>query len=266
MEESCGRGISFSCIIVGTKEVFMDIKKINENQVRCAITEEEIAEMGFDINAVIANTEETQKFMRVLLEKIEEQEVIDIDRLSPMVRAELFPDHTMNIIFGSGGDINPKQMFDELVDMFEGWDKLKKLSSKDKKEADQKIAKEKEASEAVDNVLGKEVNPFHKEGDETETGFSDYTVLALECDTLDKVIYLSRLFAEVPMNELYKMEENYYLLMDLSFLSKEKFRPVAFAATEYGCRPIATEKALAHIREHGKCIIKEDAIGKLKQV
>ena len=245
----------------------MDIKKINEHQVRCAITEEEIAEMGFDINAVIANTEETQKFMRVLLEKIEEQEVIDIEHLSPMVRAELFPDHTMNIIFGSGTDTSPKQMFDELVNMLEGFDKLKdKLSLKDGKETEEKVAKEKEVSEAVDNVLGKEVNPFYKEGDETDTVFSDYTVLALECDDLDKVIYLSRLFTEIPMNELYKMEDNYYLLMDLSFLSKEKFRPVAFAATEYGCRPLASEKALAHIREHGKCIIAEDAIGKLQQL
>ena len=245
----------------------MDIKRINEHQVRCAITEEEIAEMGFDINAVIANTEETQKFMRVLLEKIEEQEVIEIDRLSPMVRAELFPDHTMNIIFGGSTETNPKKMFDEIVDMLEGWDKLKeKLSLKDEKETHEKGVHEKEASEAVDQVLGKEVNPFYKEGDETDTTFSDYTVLALECDNLDKVIYLSKLFEEIPMNELYKMDSNYYLLMDLSFLSKEKFRPVAFAATEYGCRPIATEKALAHIREHGKCVIGENAIAKLRQL
>ena len=49
----------------------MDIKRINEYQVKCAITEEEITEMGFDINDIIANTEATQKFMRMLLEKIE---------------------------------------------------------------------------------------------------------------------------------------------------------------------------------------------------
>lgn len=244
----------------------MDIKKINENQVKCAITEEEIAEMGFDINDIIANTEETQKFMRILLEKIEEQEVIDIDKLSPMVRAELFPDHTMNIIFGSGTDMDPKQMFGELVDMLEGLDKLKKLSSKDSKETGKKASKKKETSEAVDGILGKEINPFIKEGDESDTCFSDYTFLALECDTLDKVIYLSKLFVEIPMNELYKMDEKYYLMMDLTALSKEKFRPIAFAATEYGCRPLATKKALAHIREHGKCMIAEDAIDKLKQL
>lgn len=245
----------------------MDIKKINEHQVRCAITEEEIAELGFDIDAVIANTEETQKFMRVLLEKIEEQEVIDIDRLSPMVRAELFPDHTMNIIFGSGTDASPKQMFDEIVDLLDGWDKLKeKLSQKDTKEVTKQKANEKEASEAVDQVLGKEINPFYKKGDETETCFSDYTVLALECDSLDKVIYLSKLFEEIPLNELYKMDGRYYLLMDLSFLSKEKFRPVAFAATEYNCRPLASAKTLAHIREHGICIVAEDAIEQLRQL
>lgn len=241
----------------------MDIKRINEHQVRCAITEEEIAEMGFDINDVIANTEETQKFMRVLLEKIEEQEVIDMEHLSPMVRAELFPDHTMNIIFGSGAEANPKQMFDELIDLIEGWNKKRK--EEDEKEAAPK-QEEIIASEAVDKVLGKDVNPFYKEDDETDTYFSDFTALALECDSLDKVIYLSRLFEEIPSSELYKMNENYYLLMDLSFLSKEKFRPVAFAATEYNCRPIAKEKVFAHIREHGKCIIAKKAIEQLIQL
>ena len=244
----------------------MDIKKINEHQVRCAITVEEIAEMGFDINDVIANTEATQKFMRMLLEKIEEQEDIDIERLSPMVRAELFPDHTMSITFGSGTDIDPKQMLDELAGMFEGLDKLKKLSAKEKKGTDKKSLNEPETDETVDRVQRKEINPFCKETDEKDTYFSDGTFLALECDTLDKLIYLSRLFVEIPMNELYKVDSNYYLLMDLSLLSKEKFRPVAFAATEYNCRPIASEKALAHIREHGKCIIAEDAIEQLKQL
>lgn len=241
----------------------MDIKRINDNQVRCAITEQEIEEMGFDINSVIANTEETQKFMRKLLEKIEEQEVIDIERLSPMVRAELFPDHTMNIIFGGLTEAEQMHMFDDVIDMMEGFDKLKeRLLQK----ADEPYRDAEKISEAVDHVIGKEVNPFYKEGDETDTYFSDYTVLGLEFDSLDKVIRICKLFEEIPMNELYKMNDMYYLLMDLSFLSKARFRPVAFAATEYNGRPIASEKSLAHIREHGKCMIAEDAIRILTQL
>lgn len=230
----------------------MDIKKINENQVRCAITEEEITEMGFDINDVIANTEETQKFMRVLLEKIEEQEIIDIESLSPMVRAELFPDRTMNIIFGGGMDTNPEQMFGELMDRLK--EKLS-LHERPKKKENEEVSGKK-SSEKIEEI------------DETETLEEEEKAssFALECDSLDKVIYLSKLFVEIPKNSLYKMNDNYYLLLEFEKFSKERFRLVAFAATEYNCRPIATLKALAYIKEHGKCIMEENAIGKLMQL
>ena len=184
-----------------------------------------------------------------------------------MVRAELFPDHTMNITFGSGKESTPKQMFEELVGMLEGYDKLKgKIVPKESDTADKTVPKKNKNSEASEAASDKGENLFQKEEDEKDTYFSDDTMLALECTSLDKVIYLSRLFSEIPLNELYKMGENYYLLMDLSLLSKEKFRPVAFAATEYGCRPLASAKALAHVKEHGKCIIAEDAIEQLRQL
>ena len=45
----------------------MEIKRVGENKIRCALTEDEIREMGFDIDEIIGNGEATQKFMRVVL-------------------------------------------------------------------------------------------------------------------------------------------------------------------------------------------------------
>lgn len=226
----------------------MDIKRISDNQVRCAITEKEIAEMGFDIDEIIGNTDETQKFMRVLLEKIEEQDVIDIGLLSPMVRAELLPDHSMNIIFGGITEEDKKNMFDKVLEMME------RLNDRISAEAlsAETLSEETSSEEAMSADV-----------------FNEYTPFALEFDSLDKIIRMSKQFfdkKEIPQSELYKMGENYYLLMDLGYVSKIKLRPFAFAAVEYNGRHIATDAGLAYIREHGKCIIKENAISSLMQL
>ena len=58
----------------------MEIKRVGENKIRCALTEDEIREMGFDIDEIIGNGEATQKFMRVVLKIVEEQENISLEQ------------------------------------------------------------------------------------------------------------------------------------------------------------------------------------------
>ena len=95
----------------------MEIKRIGENQFRCALTEEEIQQMGFDIDEIISNTETTQQFMRVVLNIVEEQEHIDIDSVSTMVKAELMQDHSMAITFGGSSDVSFRNLVDTVSDM-----------------------------------------------------------------------------------------------------------------------------------------------------
>ena len=84
----------------------MEIKRVGENKIRCALTEDEIREMGFDIDEIIGNGEATQKFMRVVLKIVEEQENISLENISPMVKAELLSDHSMAITFGGDSDLS----------------------------------------------------------------------------------------------------------------------------------------------------------------
>lgn len=221
----------------------MEIKRIGDNQVRCAITEQEIEEMGFNIDEIIGNTEETQKFMRVIIEKIEEQEAIDMELLSPMVRAELLQDHSMTITFGGITEEEKKSMFNKVMDMME------RLSA---------------TKSAMDETREQTAT-----ADSEEDIFAEPTPFALEFDDIDKAVRMSKLFLgkdEIPQSEFYKMKDKYYLLMDLGQLSKPKLRSFAFAAVEYNNRHIATETGLSYIREHGKCIIKNDAINALMQL
>jgi len=79
----------------------MEIEHIGDNKIRCALTEQEIESLGYDIDEIIANSEITQEFMHTVLELVEEQEHIQMEGISPMVKAELLQDHSMAITFGA---------------------------------------------------------------------------------------------------------------------------------------------------------------------
>jgi len=237
----------------------MDIKRLNDNQIRCALTEAEIEEMGFTIDEIIGNGEMTQKFMRVVLEKVEEQEAIDVELLSPMVRAELLPDHSMAITFGGITEEEKKGMFGKILEM------MNQMSGKIGQPGQpmnpvQEMSAPKEAQGTFEDQM---------EGAETEECFTESTPLALEFDEIKDAVRMCKLFSgkeKVPQSSFYKMDEKYYLIMDYKGFSKQEIKPLAFTAVEYDNRRIATVTGIAYIKEHGTCILAQDAISDLLQL
>lgn len=224
----------------------MDIKRLKDNQIRCALTEEEIEEMGFCIDDIIGNGEITQKFMRVVLEKVEEQEDIDVDRLSPMVRAELLPDHSMTITFGGITEEEKKGMFGKLLEM------MNQMSGK-----------------IQDSVGLQEQHTVNGTADKFAEEIEGDALLALEFDSIDDAVRICKLFtgkAKIPQSSFYKLEEKYYLIMDYKGFSKQEIKPLAFMAVEYNNRRIAVPAGIAYMKEHGKCILAQDAISDLMQL
>lgn len=220
----------------------MDIKRLKDNQIRCALTEAEIEEMGFSIDEIIGNGEITQRFMKVVLEKVEEQEAIDVERLSPMVRAELLPDHSMTITFGGVTEEEKKGMFGKILDMM---------------------------NRMAENA-GASVESAEQEQDEnTAMDFATSTLLALECRNIEDAVRMCKLFLgkdKIPQSGFYKMRGKYYLVMDFKGFLKQEIKPLAFTAVEYNNRRIANVTEIAYIKEHGKCILAEDAILNLAQI
>lgn len=221
----------------------MEIKRIGENQIRCALTEEEIHEMGFDIDDIIGNTETTQKFMRVVLNLVEEKEQVNLDHISPMVRAELLQDHSMAITFGGESDMNFKNLVDTVSKL------LGHMAPEKPKEKEKKPV----------------VSPNMADDDR----FNERVPFALEFCKLDDVIRMCSLFEgeeRMPQSKLYKLENHYYLLMDFIHFSKEELRPLIFAAVEYDHAHFADAAQIAYVEEHGNCIAKNQAIETLMKL
>lgn len=234
----------------------MEIRRIGENQIRCALTEAEIQEMGFEINDIISNSEVTQKFMHVILRIVEEQEDIDLDNVSPMVRAELLQDHSMAITFGGESDLS----FSGLVNA------VNRLLGQMNPQSIEKFAlmSHEEKQAAVDQFLAEMKSKHSPSFDEPKRQAKKKQTMtcALRFDTMETMIQMSKVcFSEkLPISSLYKMEDCYYLLLNFYGFSKEEMRSFTFAAAEYDNGHFWEDARMAYVKEHGSCIVKNEAI------
>lgn len=240
----------------------MEIKRIGENKIRCALTEDEIQNMGFDIDDIIGNTETTQQFMRVVLHLVEEQENISLENVSPMVKAELLQDHSMAITFGGDSDLTFQSLVDAVNHLLgqmhpDGLQELADISAEDKRAA-------------LAELLEKLHPGMKAQGQTDQTGETPQKpmVCALRFASMEHVIRMSRVCSngEMPKSSLYRMGGNYYLIVDFTGMAQNEMRPYAFAALEYGDAHFAGDGQIAYIKEQGRCIMDRDALQMLMQL
>ncbi len=246
----------------------MEIKRVGENKIRCALTENEIRDMGFDIDEIIGNGEATQRFMRVVLKIVEEQENISLENISPMVKAELLSDHSMAITFGGDSDMSFQQLMDAISDLVsqmtpEKMQEFKSLSREDRQNVldaflDQK--KDVQEEDAPEEKLEEEKKKQAKK--EQKKIKNRQMVCALRFFDLDEASRMGRAcFEEIfPKSSLYRLEGAYYLIMDFSKVPRDEMRAFAFGAVEYDEGRISEIGQISYIREHGDCIVKKEAL------
>ncbi len=237
----------------------MEIRRLGGNKIRCALTEKEIRDMGFEIDEIIGNSEITQKFMRVVLTLVEEQADISLENVSPMVKAELLQDHSMAITFGGESDLT----FRSLMEMV---NQLVHQMDPGKVEEFVNLSRE-EKQAAVDEFL----QNFHAQEEKQKAGKKrggEPMICALRFESMEDMISMSRVcFPErVPESSLYKMEDGYYLILDFTDFSRSEMRPFAFGTAEYDSGHFSGDARIAHIREHGACIIKSEALQMLMRL
>jgi negative regulator of genetic competence, sporulation and motility len=232
----------------------MEIKRIGENKIRCALSESEIEQLGFDIDEIIGDSETTQRFIQSVLDAMEEQENIHLEHISPMVRAELLPDHSMAITFGGDSDMGIQDLVDTVSNLMsriapERLEEFKRLNQP-KKET-------------------KESTSEQKSRDAAEEAQKESRMICalrfpniVDASEMCKVCFQDKF----PKSALYKLDGEYYLVLDFTKFEKNEMRPFAFGAMEYDAGHISDEKQIAFIKEQGSYIVKKDAVEMLMQL
>lgn len=232
----------------------MEIEHIGDNKIRCALTEQEIESLGYDIDEIIANSEITQEFMHTVLELVEEQEHIQMEGISPMVKAELLQDHSMAITFGADKEVSLKDLVNTVSHMISQLDPDAALGKQGKAE------KENAPQAAADTADTAATAGTHKR--------TDPMICALRFASFENMRRMSLLAfrGKIPKSSLYKLDGAYYLILDFTGFAKEEMRPFAFGTIEYDDAHYSDQGHIAHIREQGICIMKKQALEMLMQL
>ena len=236
----------------------MDIERIGENKIRCALTEEEIKQMGFDIDEIIGNSETTQQFMRVVLGMVEEQEHINMDNISPMVKAELLQNHSMAITFGEENELSFKDLVDTMSHL------VSQMEAKTEKSRENLRERLAQALEHPFDPPQTKTQPKEKAKTPKTSAKKkpEPMICALRFATLENMQSMSKVCfpGRVPKSSLYKYAGEYYLILDFTGFTKDEMRPFAFGTVEYDDGHYSDMGQIAHIMEQGSCIMKSEAL------
>lgn len=243
----------------------MKIEKISDNQIRCTLSREDLANREINLSELAYATDKAKDLFRDMIQQANDKFGFDADNLPLMIEAiPIMPDSIILIItkvedpeeldtrfskFAPSTDTENKtdllaQMVgaDDIIDLF------KKLCE----------GKAKQAAEKKSSVK----QPAKPENVEL--------IRAFEFLSLDDVIQaaggMSQSFEGTNALYRYKGEDSYQLILHQSGQSPEDFNRICNQLSEYARGDAFSIAGEAYLKEHAKCIIPDHALSKLAQL
>ena len=248
----------------------MKIEKINENQIRCTLTREDLESHQIRISELAYGTEKAKKLFRDMMQQAQIQFGFEADNIPLMIEA--IPLNTESIILIITKVEDPEELdtrfskfapfkgsnsmtdvqfdgADSILDIFKNLceSKLKKVSDKKASEKSSKNAENPSGQENADISL-----------------IRLYEFVSLD-DVIDAAKSLGGFFQE--KNTLYhdSADQYYKLVLHQDSCSPEDFNKVCNILSEYGRGRAFTLSGEAHLREHGE-LISQNALQQLMQL
>lgn len=235
----------------------MEFSRDGQHTIRCVITEDEIMELGFTIDEIVSNGARTQEFMNQIFDLAEQEFETKFDMGIKTVRADILPDHTLSLTFSEHP--GTEGMMEHIKDIVSGI-----LSSIPQKKLDE-VKGKKNLADMAGGVAKKSEDEAEKNAKPQEP----IKIIALfafeELDTVMRYAKQVKL-EQLPFNQLYRFEDAYFLMMDMTGCEESEVRSLSALTDEYSADVFVGSEKRAFIYEHGKCILKERAIEQLREV
>ena len=247
----------------------MKIEKVNDHQIRCTLTREDLLSRELKISELAYGTDKAKDLFRDMMQqaacefgfeaediplmieaiplnaecivlivtKVEDPEELDtrFARFAPSVSED-----------GEENENDYSEIADEVMDLFE---RIHKNVSPQEKNVTQK-------KDTPDGV---------KQSEKEEEVYRIFTFSSISELTDLAHIFGTELICE---NRLYKNEQKgqYLLVVNQRTLSAEAFGKVCNTISEYGITTKAMQAGIAYMDEHFECIISENALQKLAKI
>ena len=259
----------------------MKIEKVNDNQIRCTLTREDLAERQLKLSELAYGTEKAKLLFRDMMQQAAYEFGFEADDIPLMIEAIPLSADTIILVitkveypeeldtrFSKFSEPDPEDVYGDASDgselpQSEGADDIlgmfRKLQEERRKAAE--ISQDKEGFVAVENGKKKKDTPANILVDITKLFvFHDLGEVARLARVLDG-FYLGS-------NDLYKNEaaHGYYLLVSKSEQTPEEFNKVCNILSEYATQQTYTPAAGAFLQEHYQILLKGNALQTLAQL
>mgnify|MGYP001658121490 CR=1 FL=1 len=249
----------------------MKIEKINENQIRCTLTKEDLETHQIRISELAYGTDKAKKLFRDMMQQAQIQFGFEADNIPLMIEAIPVSAESVILIITKVEDP------EELDTRFSKFAPFKGNDSSDTLQLDgadniidifQKLCEAKLKNVPSKNNSSKTA-PAQKKTSEPEQNAQVSLIRLYEFHALDDVIAaahgLNGFFAGE--NTLYKdtSSELYKLVIHQSDYTPEEFNKVCNVLTEYSNGRAFTLAGEAYLKEHGE-LISENALQQLTQL
>lgn len=259
----------------------MKIEKVNENQIRCILSKEDLADRQMKLSELAYGSEKAKVLFRDMIELANNQFGFEVDDIPLMIEA--IPLSGENIIlqitkveypeeldtrFSKFTGVNEEedsleaddislfanlQGADDVLGVFQKMkeDLEKQIEEKEKQPEDIRVIKENNENEEVKKSVKKREIPTN-------------LTKMYEFRTIDQIERLAKILSGYYSgeNDLYKDEKKnrYCLLIRKSMHSPEEFNKVCNIFSEYAFYKKYTPATEAFLREHGKLLVKGNAL------
>lgn len=226
----------------------MEFSRDANNTIRCVISEEEIEELGYTIDDIISNGARTQEFMNRIFDMAEQKFQTKFEMGIKAVRADILPNHTISLTFSEHPAT--EGVVDHIKDIVNGllntipkqkWDEIKAIKDNDT------------SYKPTVPEIGEEAVKI---------------IVLFAFDNLDILMRYAKhvRMDNMPFNQLYKLDDIYFLMMDMTDCEEEEVKRLSALTDEFATDIFVGAEKRAFLYEHGKPIIKEKAIEQLQMI
>ena len=239
----------------------MKIERVDEKTVRCYLSNEELEEYEIDYKDFIMRSEKAKEVVQEIIMQAEEEVGYKPPKFAFDLQIMMVPEQGLVLTFSEKEPMDVK----EGEQLLECLKEMKKVLQKTKGQLG--VARDGNAPDGQEQKSGKGQAADQGQasvGAEQKRKQPDFAVFAFR--NIGRVMeYASVLPKNLRVKtSLYVMNEVYYLHMQKGAASYERYSRACVQALEFASLFAAEADRLEYLKEHGECLIEEQALKKLR--
>jgi len=244
----------------------MKLEKLNDNQIRCTLTKDDLADRQIKISELAYGSEKAKSLFRDMMLQANAEFGFEANDIPLMIEAIPMPNECIVLIITKVSD--PEELDTRFSKFSPSASDALDMSSDSKKSIIPEGADE--VLDIFKRMMEQHLKGLedHKKEDAPVKAADEIDLTRLYCfGNLESVIDAAHVLRDYyhGENRLYKNSSRklYYLILSKSSHTPEEFNKVCNILTEYGSNEPYTKSTEAYMAEHYDLVIKKDALQKL---